>query len=54
MKKAYTEPSVEKVSFDYKNQVVASEEECFAVQPYSYRKNGCTTTAIGNPVMNEQ
>ncbi len=53
MKKTYEEPIVDKIEFDYKDQVVASNEsECFVVQDFTLRQIGCTSKPFGDPVVN--
>lgn len=53
MKKVYTTPCAEKINFNYKNQVVASNETepvtnaCNFVGTFSFLTDGCYSTPIG-------
>ena len=53
MKKEYTAPYAEKINFNYKDQVVASDSvECFFQAPTGYSKLGCTDKTLGEGAMN--
>ena len=47
MKKKYDTPVAEKVSFNYKEQVVASGSECYWVGNTVYGSQRCTDTHEG-------
>lgn len=57
--KKYNAPVAEKISFDYKDQVVASNEgpgkdtpTCYAITPYSFLVAPCADTIVGDSFMN--
>lgn len=61
MKKVYSTPDAEKVSFDYKEQVVASNADtpdkpsCYMITPFTFASRipaSPCTDKWGDPVMN--